>query len=134
MAVRANCLYNCSSFTATIPLQPVCHRADDLHYNESAIEQTTSTTTSLQLSRCRRPLPQLVYSHRFADDLYQGARSRRRRAADEPQTRTITTTTTANLPPLPQTYRRLLSHRATDNYNYNYNNHYYTIGILQMRR
>src|SRR6266704_2865458 len=42
------------------PLQPVCHRAD-LHYNQSATEQTTPNTTSLQPSCCRRPLPQLVY-------------------------------------------------------------------------
>ena len=67
----------------TIPLQPVCHRADDLHYNQSATEQTTSSTASLQPSRCRRPLPQPVYSYRVADNHYTiGARSHRRRTAD----------------------------------------------------
>src|SRR6266702_4755976 len=85
------------------PLQPVCHRADDLLYNQSATEQTTSSTTSLpqsrrppttslQLTCCRRPL-QPVYGHRAADDLYYNQSTavalrviKLQRAAGAPQT------------------------------------------------
>ena len=49
----------------TIPPQPVCHRADDLLLNQSAAQQTTSSSTSLPHSR-RPPLQPVC---RRADDL-----------------------------------------------------------------
>ena len=117
--------HNASPPQPTIPLQPVCCRADDLHYNQSATEQTTSTTTVC------RTADDLHYDQSTAVALQTtstttGARSHHRRTADEPQTQTtITATITVNLPPLPQTYRRLSGHRVTDNY--------YTMGVPQMR-
>jgi len=107
--------HNASPPQPTIPLQPVCYRADDLHYNQSATEQTTSTTTVCHTA------DDLHYDQSTAVALQTtstttGARSHHRRTADEPQTQTTTTTTiTANLLPLPQTYRRRRSTTVTVN-------------------
>src|SRR6266702_6669415 len=69
------------------PLQPVCHRADDLLYNQSATEQTTSynqstanvlqttSVTSLRPSCCRRPLLQPVHGcHAMGNQTTEGHR------------------------------------------------------------
>jgi len=78
--------------------------ADDLYHNQStAIAlQTTSTTTSLQPSRCRRPLPRRTVAPQTS----------RRRAADTDDNYyhhyRKPTTITADVPPLSQYhhYRR----------------------------
>src|SRR6266566_1530337 len=124
-------LLRCRRPPQPLPLpQPVCsyqatddHRNPYLYHNQSAaikLRTTTATptftTTSLQLSRCRRPpqppLPQPVCSYRAADNHYtigaqQGCRRRtagvprahRRRTADaDTQYRNTINTTNTTIP------------------------------------
>jgi len=64
--------------TTTLP-QPVYsqHATDNLYYNQSIAVtlEATPTTTSLQPSRYRRLLQQLVYGYRAVDDLYHKYRT-----------------------------------------------------------
>ena len=58
-----------------------------------AISKQVCLVTSLQLSRCRQPLLQPVYSHRAADDYYAQAHGRGTVGAPQAlQTQTTTTT------------------------------------------
>ena len=75
----------------------------NLYYNLStAIALQTTSAICLQPSRCRRPLPQPVYSHHPADDLHHNLST----AIALQTTSTTTATTTATIYNTTPHYRR----------------------------
>src|SRR5882762_2672230 len=79
----------------------------NLYYNQStAITLQTTSATCLQLLRCRRPLPQPVYSHQAADDLHYNLSTAIRLQTTSTTTATTTTTTTATIYYTTPHYRR----------------------------